>query len=720
MPSSWTPNSLNTHLARINVALEIALQSPGDPRLQELFAREVEGITHLRDGLDRGEPARPTLLLLSAVSECIEARNASRAINFEAIREDDQRIDVGWRAAATSGSPKVDDLGETAGGKAGEKIAIPNQVPSKKANPGGAASIRPSPLRQEEQVAEPISPNPAADAANGLDLERNSNEEVASLSIEVQGQMISPIICGRCTEMRLGCYVNPSANLACVACRLTKRACSLVPKKPVAEGGKPLLGALGRKQLIAELEGAQSSIDAGTVQHPQAGVPPSQTSSSKSFSAGRMYIAPGGPAACRIWGVENSPTSQLPQPSTESCFDALKSNGAPGPGGDEENRPARGIVDSSLAEPRFPSPTSSATDCANDSSPQISVIREMIQALAIRLDLAVNSQEELCCLLKRVQVDSDRACLLAEEVREQRAAALKSAGFAEGEHCAAERMAAFAEPRAHLDVTDTCRTPQSSTERLSRVQNEDTEEDVIVITALNVVPFCCHADLITMNRAELLVVANTLNAKLPHALQIDVSPSRSDSVPQAPKPIPSHLLIPGLRGRVPPSPASPLAMRSRSNVSIGSPALAMLREEDEDVPSAERPRKKRRLESRTTADAPTTPKLDLAHCITRSRFYNNCEYASAPDVRSRLEVESRRHAEERAEQLRDDAIRMQRALEEKLAESGEHERKARECFAKLGMLFMKAAKDEMEVLFNLRGTPTPISSERETPSVKDA
>ncbi|OBZ68108.1 hypothetical protein A0H81_11806 [Grifola frondosa] len=86
----------------------------------------------------------------------------------------------------------------------------------------------------------------------------------------------------------------------------------------------------------------------------------------------------------------------------------------------------------------------------------------------------------------------------------------------------------------------------------------------------------------------------------------------------------------------------------------------------------------------------------------------------------RLEVESRRRAEERAEQLRDDAMRMQRSLEEKLAESGERERKARECFAKLGMLFMKAAKGEMEVPFNLRGTPIPVSSERETPSMGDA
>ncbi|KAI8973115.1 hypothetical protein BD414DRAFT_386045, partial [Trametes punicea] len=61
------------------------------------------------------------------------------------------------------------------------------------------------------------------------------------------------------------------------------------------------------------------------------------------------------------------------------------------------------------------------------------------------------------------------------------------------------------------------------------LQNEDADEDAIVITALNVVPFCCHADLVTMNRSQLLAVANTLNAKLPRAMQIDTSASRSDA-----------------------------------------------------------------------------------------------------------------------------------------------------------------------------------------------
>ncbi|OCH91776.1 hypothetical protein OBBRIDRAFT_694213, partial [Obba rivulosa] len=61
------------------------------------------------------------------------------------------------------------------------------------------------------------------------------------------------------------------------------------------------------------------------------------------------------------------------------------------------------------------------------------------------------------------------------------------------------------------------------------LQNEDEDEDAVVITALNVIPFCCHADLVAMPRAALLGVAHTLNAKLPAALRIDVSPPCSDT-----------------------------------------------------------------------------------------------------------------------------------------------------------------------------------------------
>ncbi|KAJ6618227.1 hypothetical protein B0H10DRAFT_1644426, partial [Mycena sp. CBHHK59/15] len=61
------------------------------------------------------------------------------------------------------------------------------------------------------------------------------------------------------------------------------------------------------------------------------------------------------------------------------------------------------------------------------------------------------------------------------------------------------------------------------------LQNEDVAEDAVVITALSTLPFCCHEDLLTMLRADLIGVATALNAKLPAALAIPVSPLRTDA-----------------------------------------------------------------------------------------------------------------------------------------------------------------------------------------------
>ncbi|EKM48255.1 uncharacterized protein PHACADRAFT_189221, partial [Phanerochaete carnosa HHB-10118-sp] len=56
------------------------------------------------------------------------------------------------------------------------------------------------------------------------------------------------------------------------------------------------------------------------------------------------------------------------------------------------------------------------------------------------------------------------------------------------------------------------------------LQNEDSEdEDAVVITALAAAPFCCHADLLTMARPQLVAAARTLNAKLPRALHVDAT-----------------------------------------------------------------------------------------------------------------------------------------------------------------------------------------------------
>ncbi|KAJ6547212.1 hypothetical protein B0H19DRAFT_860434, partial [Mycena capillaripes] len=61
------------------------------------------------------------------------------------------------------------------------------------------------------------------------------------------------------------------------------------------------------------------------------------------------------------------------------------------------------------------------------------------------------------------------------------------------------------------------------------LQNDDLTEDAVVITALSMLPFCCHEDLLTMSRPELVAVAESLNTKLPVVLHISVSRTRSDA-----------------------------------------------------------------------------------------------------------------------------------------------------------------------------------------------
>lgn len=157
----------------------------------------------------------------------------------------------------------------------------------------------------------------------------------------------------------------------------------------------------------------------------------------------------------------------------------------------------------------------------------------------------------------------------------------------------------------HTDASPTFSPNQSSI----ALQNEDEEENAIVITALNTVPFCCHEDLLTMSREQLIAAALTLNAKLPAVLQIDVSHVRSTSfirhsiemlvgirpmeVPPAPKAVRSMPCVPnseaGTRdfnltksmNRSPPT--SPLARRSKGQVlygAVGCSPLTRLVEED--------------------------------------------------------------------------------------------------------------------------------------------
>ncbi|KIP02767.1 hypothetical protein PHLGIDRAFT_122193, partial [Phlebiopsis gigantea 11061_1 CR5-6] len=64
-------------------------------------------------------------------------------------------------------------------------------------------------------------------------------------------------------------------------------------------------------------------------------------------------------------------------------------------------------------------------------------------------------------------------------------------------------------------------TPQKPTPHCVALQNDDEDEGAVVITTLHAVPFCCHADLLAMGRAELAAAAHALNAALPAALHID-------------------------------------------------------------------------------------------------------------------------------------------------------------------------------------------------------
>ncbi len=63
----------------------------------------------------------------------------------------------------------------------------------------------------------------------------------------------------------------------------------------------------------------------------------------------------------------------------------------------------------------------------------------------------------------------------------------------------------------------------------------------------------------------------------------------------------------------------------------------------------------------------------------------------------RREAESRRRAEERAIELRDEVMVIKKELDILGRDAGDKERKTKECFGKLGVLFLKAAKGEIRL-----------------------
>ncbi|KAF8871134.1 hypothetical protein CPB84DRAFT_1624396, partial [Gymnopilus junonius] len=65
------------------------------------------------------------------------------------------------------------------------------------------------------------------------------------------------------------------------------------------------------------------------------------------------------------------------------------------------------------------------------------------------------------------------------------------------------------------------------------IQQHDQPLDAIVITTLPQYPFCCHEDLLTMSRSQLVSVASLFNDHLPSSPSgsrlIDVSERTSDA-----------------------------------------------------------------------------------------------------------------------------------------------------------------------------------------------
>ncbi|KAF9653621.1 hypothetical protein BDM02DRAFT_3265342 [Thelephora ganbajun] len=127
-------------------------------------------------------------------------------------------------------------------------------------------------------------------------------------------------------------------------------------------------------------------------------------------------------------------------------------------------------------------------------------------------------------------------------------------------------------PRTASRFIQAVRSTNRAGEASIAIQNEDVMEDAIVVTSLEKIPFCCHADLILMDREQLLTAASVLNERLPAALHIDTD--RPDSyirnsiefivgLKNGPPDAPAKPATPS-RKFVPSSPISPLARHSRS------------------------------------------------------------------------------------------------------------------------------------------------------------
>ena len=209
--------------------------------------------------------------------------------------------------------------------------------------------------------------------------------------------------------------------------------------------------------------------------------------------------------------------------------------------------------------------------------------------------------------------------------------------------------------------TQAVRSTNHAGEVYVALQNEDTAEDVVVITSLDKLPFCCHADLVLMNKEQLLTAASILNERLPAVLRIDMG--RSDFYirnsiefivglnddPPAKSATPSRKFISS-------GPISPLAKHSRFQNSQLFASHSLLgdvtEEEDESDPESvvtphprhERPLQGRRIlvQGQSTQPHPTsglTPEILNSNStgtrrITRSQSIRTPKVHRAPSERA--------------------------------------------------------------------------------------
>ncbi|KAG2138489.1 hypothetical protein DEU56DRAFT_335891 [Suillus clintonianus] len=96
------------------------------------------------------------------------------------------------------------------------------------------------------------------------------------------------------------------------------------------------------------------------------------------------------------------------------------------------------------------------------------------------------------------------------------------------------------------------------------LQTTSSSTDSIIITSFQHAPFCCHEDLVTMPRPELVQVAQSINGRLPKALQIACGDDVEDADIRR-----AIEVLTGIRAEtagdiIPPVPGAPRAVRTKS------------------------------------------------------------------------------------------------------------------------------------------------------------